>query len=244
MNTATHPMLGMMESIREALLRGEEEESVAGRLGTTLQAVRVIRKGLGNAVPAADVRPSWTTATSAGTRPAAAGQCPWSGRFAVVDGANVAGWGGQRKGEPRLAQVLAICRYFSENGVRFACRFDANFRWCLKRHSERDADVLDQVFRNEPQLFRQSPAGQGPTGETIKADPFVLRDAESETDGLIVSNDLYRREAAANPEAFGWVLREPWRFIRGDIAPNGDVVLGAGGEVRIPVREDPEFYIR
>lgn len=248
------PLDDKIAAIREALALGGEDGEIAARLGTSAMAVRVVRKGLGGqkttanapsrgggvAVASAE-QMSAAGVHAAGTQPVPRG-CPWRWRYVAIDGANVAGWG-QKKGEPRLTQVLAVCRYFSGNRVRFSCWFDATFRWAVKRFSERDAAVLDRILKEEPQVFKQSPAGGGEGGDAIKADVFVLRDVTGVSDGVVVSNDLYRREAETDPEAFGWVKREPERFIRGGIAGNGDVLLGTNGEVRIPVADDPASYI-
>ena len=169
--------------------------------------------------------------------------CPWRGRFASIDGANVSGWG-QRRSEPRLVQALALCRWLSDNGVRFTCWFDANFRWCLRKFNPHHSDVLEQVLQHEPSLFKMPPAGVKANGETRKADPFVLQDASFVPDGLIVSNDLYRAEIEANPQAFGWLARHPERRITGQIAANGDILLGDDGRIRIHVNNNPMFYIR
>lgn len=242
-------ILSKTMAIRSALLRGEPDEVIASRLGTTLQAVRVVRKGLGMMQPVAAVNRS-----GLGCRPGSVGRlptmrvpvmtvkCPWRGRFASTDGTNVSGWG-QRRGEPRIAQSLALCRWFSDNGVRFVCWFDANFRWCLRRFNPHHADVLEQVLQREPNLFKMPPAGVKADGEARKADTFVIQDASSVPNGLVVSNDLYRAEVAANPQAFGWLTRHPERRITGQVAANGDLLLGDDGLIRIPVNNDPMFYI-
>ncbi len=239
-------------AIRAALMRGEDDETIAARLSTTVQAVRVIRKGLEQGQPA-----------GLGTRPLTFGYqgvinrptvptvrrlieslpCPWRGRFVSMDGTNVSGWS-RRYGEPRLVQVLAVCRYFSQHGVRFRCWFDASFRPCLRKWSPRDADVLEIIMREEPELFKFAPAGTDSFGNQIKADPYVIRDAESVPGGLILSNDLYRHEAQKNPRMFGWTQQHPERRIKGQIAANGDLLLGDDGLIRIPVIDNPEYYIR
>ena len=240
----------LTRAIREELARGGDDGEIAARTGTTAMAVRIVRKGLGRGGTA--VAGTWQPRALRTEPPAAAvpeapasaptAGCPWTGRFAVVDGANVAGWGRSR-GQPRLAQPLAVVRYLQANGARCVCLFDANFRWALKRRLPNDADVLERLLREEPGVFKQSPAGAGPDGKPLKADSFVLREAASEPDGMVVSNDLYRAEADAAPDAFGWVRREPDRFIRGMAATTGDLLLGASGEVRIPVADDPATYI-
>jgi len=239
-------------AIRAALGRGESDEAIAANLGTTLQAVRVVRKGLGLAQtrwlaarPQTFVRQDLARRSPVPTmcRAQGASACPWRGRFASVDGANVAGWG-QRRGEPRLAQTLALCRWFSDNGVRFVCWFDSNFRWAVRNSNPRHADVLEQILQREPGLFKMSPAGVTANGIPRKADPFVLQDASSMPGGLVVSNDLYRKEVESNPQGFGWLNQHPERRVTGQIAANGDILLGDDGRIRIPVNNDPMFYIR
>jgi len=239
-------------AIRAALMRGETDEAIAVRLGTTVQAVRVIRKGLGTAqVRPTAIRPRMIVHPNIGGRPSMTAfrrtpmmsACPWRGRFASIDGANVSGWG-QRRGEPRLTQTLALCRWFSDNGVRFVCWFDSNFRWAVRQFNPRHADVLEQILQREPGLFKVSPAGVTANGVPRKADPFVLQDASSMSGGLVVSDDLYRKEIESNPQGFGWLTRHPERRITGQIAANGDILLGDNGLIRIPVNYDPMFYIR
>ena len=245
-------MLQRAAAIRAALMRGEDDETIAACLGTTVQAVRVVRKGLETTrVPARASRPRVFGRQVAGLRPPMRTPrsplptvaCPWRGCFASIDGANVSGWG-QRRGEPRLVQALALCRWFSDNGVRFTCWFDANFRWCLRKFDPHHADVLEQVLQQEPSLFKMPPAGVKADGKPRKADPYVLQDASSVPDGLIVSNDLYRAEIVANPQTFGWLLRHPERRIVGQIGENGDLRLGDDGMIPVPVVDDPEYYIR
>ena len=240
------------EAIRSALMRGETDEQIAVSLGTTLQAVRVVRKGLGLAQtmgtinrPQTFVRQDLARRSSASTvrRAQAIHACPLHGRFASVDGANVAGWG-QRRGEPRLAQTLALCRWFSDNGVRFVCWFDSNFRWAVRQFNPCHADVLEQILQREPGLFKMSPAGVTANGVPRKADPFVLQDALSIPGGLVVSNDLYRKEVESNPQGFGWLTQHPECRVTGQIAANDDILLGDDGHIRIPVNNDPRFYIR
>lgn len=230
-------------AIRAALGRGESDEAIASSLGTTPQAVRVVRKGLG-------MQPSVLTRTNHGfnvcppvVHSPVTAVCPWRGRFASVDGANVSGWG-RRRGEPRLAQTLALCRWFSDNGVRFVCWFDSNFRWSVRQFNPSHADVLEQILQREPGLFKMSPAGVTANGLTRKADPFVLQDASSMPGGLVVSNDLYRREVESNPQGFGWLIQHPERRITGQTGANGDILLGDNGLIRITVNNDPMFYIR
>ena len=240
------------EAIRSALMRGEDDETIAARLCTTVQAVRVIRKGLELGQPAGQgTRPQAFGRQGVVSRPAVPTvrrpmtmtACPLRGRFASTDGANVAGWG-QKRGEPRLAQTLALCRFFSDNGVRFVCVFDANFPWCVRRFNPRHADVLEQVLQHEPKLFTMPPAGVNANGVRRKADPLVLHNASSVHGGLIVSNDLYRAEIRANPQEFGWLLHHPERRVTGMIDANGDLLLGDDGMIRIPVVDDPGYYIR
>lgn len=243
-------ILSKTTAIRAAILRGESDEVIAARLCTTLQAVRVVRKGLGVAQPlAAAERPIFggrhgVVRHAPNMRvPTISAKCPLMGCFGSIDGTNVSGWG-QRRGEPRIVQPLAICRWLSDNSVRFVCWFDANFRWCLRRFNPHHADVLEQVLQREPNLFKLPPAGVKADGEARKADPFVLQDASSVPNGMVISNDLYRAEVAANPQAFSWLTRHPERRLTGQIAANGDLLLGDDGLIRIPVVDDPEYYIR
>ena len=88
------------------------------------------------------------------------------------------------------------------------------------------------------------PAGVNANGVRRKADPLVLHNASSVHGGLIVSNDLYRAEIRANPQEFGWLLHHPERRVTGMIDANGDLLLGDDGLIRIPVVDDPGYYIR
>ena len=168
--------------------------------------------------------------------------CLWTGRFVAMDGANISGWS-RRRGEPRLAQTLAICRWLEDHGVRFGCWFDASFRHCLRKCSPKDAVALETLLQNYPELFKSAPAGVDSQGNSIGADAYVLRDADSFPDGLVLTSDLYRSEAKENPHLFGWTQDHSERRITGQIASNGDVLLGDNGEVRIAVHDDIEFYV-
>jgi hypothetical protein len=240
------------DAIRVALMRGEDDETIAARLGTTQQAVRVVRKGLGTMQAQAIANRPSVFGRLGGInhplmptvrRPMTMTACPLRGRFASTDGANVAGWG-QKRGEPRLAQALALCRWFVDSGMRFVCWFDTNFRWGLRKFNPRHARILEAVLQHEPNLFKMPPAGVTANGIPRKADSYVLQDAASVPGGLVVSNDLYRAEIEANPQAFGWLLQHPERRITGMIAANGDILLGDDGLIRIPVVDDPAYYIR
>ena len=103
--------------------------------------------------------------------------------------------------------------------------------------------MLEMIMREEPRLFQYTPAGYRSPGEEIKADPFVIRDAESEPNGMILANDRYLREARENRELFGWTQDHPERLIKGAIGNGGCVRLGYHAEVTIPVVEDAHFYI-
>lgn len=262
-----NPLQAKMEAIRAALLLGEPVDTIVARLGTTPQAVENIRRGMGRAAlrpsrvvshPSVPYRCTAYPANSPyATRyrmetvrqehmPASEDCCPWRGRFVSIDGTNVAGWS-RRRGEPRLVQTLAICRWFDRHHVKYVCWFDANFRHCVEQWSRHngvgDAEALGRILAEQPDLFKQAPAGVAESGRPIKADPFILRDASSVPNGLILSCDLYRLEAQTNPELFGWTQRHPDRRITGGIAANGDVFLGANAEVRIPVVDDVQSYI-
>ena len=226
-----------------ALVVGETHESIARRLNTSLRAVEVVAKGMKGGAVRGPLRISPVPRRMpTAQRPLRAAYCPWRGHFVSMDGTNVSGWS-RRRGEPRLAQTLAICRWFSTNGIRFSCWFDSNFRRCLMKYAPKDAAVLEAILREEPNLFKQAPAGRNSMGEPIKADPYVIRDADSFPGGLILTGDLFRREAKEAPAVFGWTQTHPERRITGQIAANGDVLLGDNGEIRIPVNDDSEFYI-
>ena len=177
-----------------------------------------------------------------GQRPGSDKTCVWTGRFVAIDGANISGWG-RRRGEPCLSQTLAICRWLDDHGVRFSCWFDASFRHYLRKCSLKDAVALEILLQNYPELFKSAPAGVDSQGNSIGADAYVLRDADSFPDGLVLTSDLYRSEAKENPHLFGWTQDHPERRITGQIASNGDVLLGDNGEVRIAVHDAIEFYV-
>ena len=258
MNNMKMAMQTRAEVIRCALMCGENPESIALRLGTSLQAVNVVAKGLRannrqcpvrpNVAPVSPVnggggfsRYHKSPATANSYRRTRAITCPLKGKFVSIDGTNVSGWS-RRKGEPRLTQTLAVCRYFAENDVRFTCWFDANFRHCLAKYSQRDAVVLDRILREEPAIFKIAPAGVDQYGEKIKADKYVLRDAESVNGGMVMAGDLYRKEVKENAE-FAWVRCQPERRITGQISANGDVFID-NFNITIPVSGEAEDYIK
>lgn len=224
-------LLAKVESIRFGIGKIDcaDWNQVAEQAGTTVLAVQVVARGLGVGRPGA--MPPSTAVTPA---EAVQGEWSWEGRLVIVDGANVAGWGRPR-GAPRLAQLLALVRWLQDHGARVTCWLDASFRWALKAHSAEDASVLERLLQEEADVFRQAPAGGG-------ADLYVLSDAMGDPECLIVSGDRYQREVDEHPVEFGWVAEEPWRFVRGSVASNGDLLLN--GTERVPVCGDCEAYLR
>lgn len=233
----------LAQKIRAALLRGESDAAIARRLNTTMQAVAIVRKGLGVRVASPLLRGGLS---SQGLRPMA-GQEGARDEFFLLDGSNVSGWG-RRFGEPRLAQTLAVCRWAQRQragraGAAFCCWFDASFRHAVARYSAADARVLDEVLRREPELFKQAPAGTDAYGKRIRADNYVLREAEMRAGAVIISSDLYRREAREDAVHDAWLKGHPGRRLPGQVASNGDILLGARGEIHIPVVDSAEYYL-
>ena len=171
-------------------------------------------------------------------------------RFHVLDATNIAGWS-RARGSPRLAQVLALCRWaqrirpsdMAGRRPAFVAWFDASLLGSLSRSSPRDAAVLQEVLRREPNCFKLAPSGFDGRREPIRADDFCLRELTIDPHAVLVSSDRYRAEAARNPELYGWVLEHPERLLPGQVASNGDLLLGAHGEIHIPVVDDAGYYL-
>ena len=218
----------LAQKIRAGLLRGEADAAIAARLGTTLRAVAVVRKG---------VRATCARLPSAPAAAVAAHEA----KFFICDGSNVAGWS-QIRGKPRLVQVLALCRWASRQGA-FCSWFDASFLGCLTRYSAKDARVLTELLRREPACFKQAPSGYDARHERIRADDFCLRDAALMPGSVIVTDDRFRKERKLDPVQHGWVQAHPERVLPGHVASNGDLLIGAHAEIHIPVVDDAEYYL-
>ena len=93
---------------------------------------------------------------------------------AVVDGSNIAYTELSANGDPKVSNIVAVCRDLRDRGYRPVVIVDASLR-----HEIDDPDQLEALL--DDQDVRQAPAG-------TQADYFVLEVAD-ELGALVISND-------------------------------------------------------
>ena len=109
---------------------------------------------------------------------------------ALVDGSNVAH--STEGGEPRLANIVLVCRKLDDEGYDPIVVADAALRHQID-------DKRGYEKRIDEGRIRQAPAG-------TDADYFILSFAR-ELEAFIVSNDRFRDRADAFPEALDRMIR-------------------------------------
>jgi predicted nuclease of predicted toxin-antitoxin system len=131
-------------------------------------------------------------------------------KVAVVDGANVAHVETTGKGDPKVANLLAVRQVLTEKGYHPIIIVDAALH-----HRIDDAEQLEALINK--QQVRQAPAG-------TDADYFVIKIAEEEN-AVIISNDQYKDYQ----EQFPWVSerRIPLMIVHGNVELYEPAVEGA-----------------
>lgn len=107
-----------------------------------------------------------------------------SKRIAVVDGANVAYSEISQKGDPKVANILAVRTVLEKKGYEPIVIADASLVYEIDDRPQLEALIDDQVVRQVP-------------AET-DADYFIIETAR-EHDALIISNDQYESYRKDNP---------------------------------------------
>jgi len=121
-------------------------------------------------------------------------------KVAVVDGSNVAYAELSARGQPKVSNIVAVCRALKEQGFRTVVIADASLRHVVDDPAQLEALMDDQDVR-------QSPAGTA-------ADYFVLEVAD-ELGAVVVSNDGF----ASYRDRYPWIedRRVPLMIIGGDV---------------------------
>jgi hypothetical protein len=126
----------------------------------------------------------------------------------LIDGLNICCWGKK----PSLAPLLSLAAELKRKGALFICFFDANTRFILAEHGERETyEKLIEKY----DCFGEVPGG-------TQADDFLLFRAHK-TGEAIITNDQYRD--AKYREKYKWLRSVSPRLCKG-------VVLG--GYLSIP----------
>ncbi|HEY3474540.1 MAG TPA: hypothetical protein VGK56_08005 [Anaerolineales bacterium] len=107
-----------------------------------------------------------------------------SKRIAVVDGANVAYSEISQKGDPKVANILAVRTVLEKKGYEPIVITDASLVYEIDDRPQLEALIADQDVRQVP-------------AET-DADYFIIETAR-EHDALIISNDQYESYRKDNP---------------------------------------------
>ena len=136
---------------------------------------------------------------------------PRTGRMFLLDGTNILYWN-QRNGVS-LDCVKAITAYLKSRGEDFMAIFDATTPHVLKKKDPAEHAAYDALLQQDPEHFMQAPAG-------TCADVFLLEEAKTNPEAVILTQDLFRDHKYEYPE----VLNQHERVISGMFL-NGKVVL-------------------
>lgn len=107
-----------------------------------------------------------------------------AGKKYLIDGTNTLFWDEYRKGVT-LSHVLAIAKHLQKENILYTVYFDAATPHILKKHSAEEAAKYDELLRNDPEHFRQVPAG-------TRADDILLMEADGKNDTIILTQDRFR----------------------------------------------------
>ena len=101
----------------------------------------------------------------------------------LLDGTNILYWDEIRNGIS-MKYVMLITDYLRKEGKEFVVYFDASTPYTLRRNSSADEALYSTLLKNDPEHFRQVPAG-------TRADDILLIEADQNAQALILSNDRY-----------------------------------------------------
>ena len=138
---------------------------------------------------------------------------PRTGRMFLLDGANILYWN-QRNGVSTDC-IRAITDYLKAQGEDFMVIFDASTPHILKKKDPAEHTIYETWLQTDPEHFTQVPAG-------ACADVFLLEEARSNPEAIILTQDLYRDHKGEYPE----VLKNRDRIASGMFL-NGKVVFPA-----------------
>lgn len=121
-------------------------------------------------------------------------------KVAVVDASNVAYAELSARGQPKVSNIVAVCRALHEKGFRTVVIADASLR-----HVVDDPDQLEALM--DDQDVRQAPAG-------TEADYFVLEVAD-DLHAFVVSNDGF----GPYRDRYPWIedRRVPLMIVGGEV---------------------------
>lgn len=125
----------------------------------------------------------------------------------LLDGSNILHWDEYRTGIS-LKHLLAITDHLKITGQPFQVFFDATAPHILKKKAPREAEVYENLLKDDPAHFCQVPAG-------TRADDFLLLQADVNKGALILTQDLFRDHVDKYP----WLKTER-RVIPGMVMNN------------------------
>ena len=134
-----------------------------------------------------------------------------TGRMFLLDGTNILYWN-QRTGVS-LDCVKSITTYLKAKGEDYMVIFDASTPHLLKKKAPAEHASYESWLQNDPEHFTQVPAG-------TCADVFLLEEAKTNPEAVILTQDLFRDHKYEYPE----VLNQRDRIASGMFL-NGKVVF-------------------
>lgn len=141
----------------------------------------------------------------------ASASAPRTGRMFLLDGTNILYWN-QRNGIS-LDCVKAITTYLKAKGEDYMVIFDASTPYVLKKKQPAEHSEYESLLKRDPEHFTQVPAG-------TCADVFLLEEAKTNPEAVILTQDLFRDHKYEYPE----VLNQRDRIASGMFL-NGKVVF-------------------
>ena len=112
----------------------------------------------------------------------------------LLDGTNILYWD-EKKFGVSLSKVINITNYLKNLGKEFIVFFDATTPHILNRCCPNEKALYEQLRQTYPNNFQQVPAG-------IRADDFLLIEANQNDQAIIISNDCYRDYE----ETYTWLI--------------------------------------
>lgn len=138
---------------------------------------------------------------------------PRTGRMFLLDGTNILYW--NQRNNISLDCVKAITTYLKAKGEDYMVIFDASTPYVLKKKQPAEHSEYESLLKRDPEHFTQVPAG-------TCADVFLLEEAKTNPEAVILTQDLFRDHKYEYPE----VLNQRDRIASGMFL-NGKVVFPA-----------------